>query len=131
MDDFNFARIFFENRIPTRNAYTEDRLTPDNILGLKTGLTETICTTFSCSVTRGVEDYRRKRWIATARKATSKKRRVPRSIDEKARRCQLHERHSWRWDNCNLVQLSGVLFWRGPFPFPCQVFRPGRKNPRT
>ena len=32
---------------------------------------------------------------------------------------QLHH-----WDSypmfLNLVQLSGVLFWRGPFPFPCQ-----------
>ena len=31
-------------------------------------------------------------------KGYKQKRRVPRSIDEKARRCQLHERHSWRGD---------------------------------
>jgi len=66
---FQFRKnLLREHRIPTRNAYTEDRLTLDNILGLKISLTGTMCTTPA----RSLEDYRRKRWIATARKATSK-----------------------------------------------------------
>jgi hypothetical protein len=97
----DFKNLLREHRIPIRNAYTEDRLTPDNILGLKTSLTGTMCTTFSCSVTRGLPPET----IATARKATSKTPGGYGSNDDRRKSSAMpmpprHERHSWRGDNC-------------------------------
>jgi len=51
----------------------------------------------ACSITRGLSP---ETMDCYSPKGYKQKRRVPRSIDEKARRRQLHERLSWRGDNC-------------------------------